>query len=391
MSQETKDFLIVAAILALGGWGFLTWQNNNPSQSSHSTPSQEMFDAVPQAEEQPRDKITCKIEPELKDFVKCDKETRDIQFFTDEKKEIIMFSIGAEELLSECENNQCKNVEIPSELKQITNDNPRTLSLIIPNYLTKEEIIDVIRKGFKKNPPSIGDDIQIHFLSYPGKSFVAEYAFQDVKVDIINYHRNKNKVLHFIHQEKEAIESIGFVVEEQMYFYSFLDFEEKLSEFLTEVPISPVTKDISFAQLLQNVGKVSVNEKTQVVVFVLDKTVQFPKAKSYALEDQGYSWFYTYQQRYNNDIRRNNRSCAQNGYQNCRLKEFWEESFAEYYVRHTEQKLFPILTYRFPSDKIKFMILDPSIDPTDKTSLEAEKEMIFDTIQGILKEKVTDL
>ena len=388
MSQETKDFLIVSIILGLAGWGFLTWQKNNPSTPPSA--NQETYYAEDGAEEVSKDKIICKVEPELKSFIQCDKKTHAIKFYTDEQKENLLFEIAAEDLLAECENNQCENVEIPRELKQFSNDTPRTISLIIPNYLTKDEIIDVIRKGFKNSPPHIGDDIQIHFLSYPDKPFVAEYAFLDFKANIINYYRNKNKVVHILPLEKKSVKNTGFVVEEELFFYSFADFETKLSEFMKDITPPPITKDMPFSDLVQNIGKVADNNKSQVVAFVLDKTIQFPKARSYELDEQGYSWFYTYQQKYNNDIGKNNRACTQKGYQGCKLDFLWEEPFSEYYVRHTEENLFPILNYRFPSDKIDFIILDPRISAMKKTPLEAEKEQIFETLEDLLKNKVTN-
>ena len=388
MSQETKDFLIVAVILGLGGWGFLTWQKNNAPITPHSVTVQESYYAE-EAEEVSKDKIICKVEPELKSFIQCDKKTHAIKFYTDEAREHLLFEIAAEDLLAECENNQCENVEIPRTLKQFNNDNPRSISLIIPNYLTKDEIIEVIRKGFKTDPPNIGDDVQIHFLSYPDKSFVAEYAFLDFKANIINYYRNKNKVVHILPVEKKESKNTGFVLEDKNYFYSFADFETKLGAFLKDTSPPPITKDMSFHQLVQNIGKVTDNDKSQVVAFILDKTIQFPKARSYELDDQGYSWFYTYQQKYNNDIGNRNRACTQKGYQGCKLDFLWEEPFHEYYLRHTEDTLLPLLNYRFNPDKIEFIILDPRIEVTDKTPLEAEKERIFEALEDMLKEKVT--
>ena len=388
MSQETKDFLIVALILALGGWGFLAWSKNNPQLPS-LTDSEPVSEYSETGEQVTKDKIICKIEPELKAFMKCDKKTHAIQFFVDESKENLLFEIEAEALLSECENNQCKNVEIPKTFKRFTNENPRTISLFIPNYATKQEILEVIRKGFKTDPPNMGDSIRVHFLSSPDQSFEAEYTFLGFKANIINYYRNKNKVIHLIPEAKKGKQDTGFVLADQTSFYSFADFEAKLTAFLDDVPRPSVMENIPFAQLLQNLGKITENDKTQVVAFVLDETIQFPKARSYELNDQGYQWFYTYQQRYNNDVGRNNRTCTQQGYKNCRLEHFWEELFSEYYVRHTEAKLFPILNYRFPSDKIEILILDPRIDATKKSDLEAEKEKIFGTIQELLRDRIT--
>jgi hypothetical protein len=385
ISQETRDFLIVAGILVLGGFGFLFWNSSGkPTESSEArepvvTPS--FYDR----------KITCKIDPKLKSFVKCDDKNEVIKFFQGEDSETPLFEIQSEELLNECEDRECRNVEIPKELKVSgATQSPRIISLIFPNYISEESLLDVIKEEFKKVPPVVGDEIHVKFLPAPENTFFARYDYINMQARIINYRRNKNKVIELFRVDPPASENSepedAFMGKERGAFYSFSDLRGKLGEYFEQLPDSE-EKNRSISEFLQEVVDLEKSEKKQVVILGVDDTITFPKARSYPLDETGYSWFTTYQKRFNTDIFANNRQCTQSGYKGCKLKDTWDESFSEYYIRQNEEKILVGMKSKFSKDN--FFVELVSLSDEEKDDFQRERDVVLEALAKLVTDKVT--
>ena len=383
LSQETKDFLIIGTILLAGGVAYALWQNEKPTTDHNPIsivePSYEI--TAPPSEH----KIICKIDADLKPTTKCDKQGKFINFYTDKTKDEVLFELEIETLLAECEDQKCENVALSSDLIQIDTD-PQAISLLLPHHTEAKTITNLIRRGLINTPPKIGDEIQIHMATLPDAVFTAQYAPPDIRADIINFRRNKNKVIRLYSAKNGKATKEDFVLESKKTFDSFPDFEAQLQTFLEENQ-SDLVKNIDLADFVQEIANTPKDGLTHTILMGLNDSIRFPKARSYALNAQGFGWFYTYQKRYNKGINSDNSACRNNRSSGCRYKTLWEETFTDYYVRHITPKVIEPLNFNYATNKIALQLLD--LEEAPRSPLQTEREAILQGIRDRLLEKIT--
>ncbi len=380
-SREIKDFLIVAIILVLGGWGFLKWQEIAPAKT----------DDQMKEERKGEQKIVCKVDKELKDFVKCSKNGDLIQFYLDRARSQKFFEIETQKLLDECENRECKNFHIGEDLKNFAVEpGINTISVFIPNLLSGEDLQKLIADVFAKNTPQVGDEIKIHFLSVPDEVFVAEYAFFDIRSDIINFRRNKNKVIRIFASPKKEKKEKDFSFKEKELFYSPSDFETKLQAFLAEK--SGVSEEaVSVSNIFYEVTRVVPSEgRKQTALFFLDDSISFPKARYYELNAEDYDKFYANQRYYNRKAEQENAACEAQNEEGCEIKLLWTESFANYYIRRTRDQLIDSVELRVSYSPNNFDLMFLYALPEERSSFQVEKETIIRELEDLLKEKIIE-
>ena len=145
MNQETKDFLIVVLILFFGAGIFLVWKNPTPP----SVPESQV--QIPASPSHEKERIICRMDDDLQDFVKCDRNNNLIRFYSDETKSKKLFEVEMKILLDECIDRECKDFAIPKEFLTIDSDQiPRVISIIIPDLVKIDDILDLNRA--KTNP-----------------------------------------------------------------------------------------------------------------------------------------------------------------------------------------------------------------------------------------------
>ncbi len=378
-SQEIKDFLIVAIILFIGGWGFLKWQEMNPPEP------REVKEKIALADQ----KIICKVDRNLKDFVKCSKNGDLIEFYLDKAKSKKLFDIETQVLLDECDNRECKKLEITEDLKNYAEDSSlKTISVVIPQLLEESLLQGMVTQIFAKNPPRIGDTIKVQFLSHPESVFVAEYAFFDIRADIINFRRNKNKVIRIFAGPKKDKREKDFSFAEKELFYSAADFETKWQAFLTEKRLtSGSKKDLTISNaFFEATQVVPEEERKTIVIFVLDKNIQYPKARYYELNAEDYDKFLRNQRYYNRKVTEENAACEANEREDCEIKLLWTESFAQYYIRRTKDEIIDSLDAALPEGAVEIQFV--SAERSEKDAFQAQKESIIDELETLLKNKI---
>ncbi len=378
--QETRDFFIAVFIIGLGAFGF--WIFGESSSLNAPQTKEEKIEAKKSSQ-----KILCSIEGELSGYAKCGKGGEIVHVFADKKKTEKLFTIETQKLLDDCDNKECNDIEILDEQKTYTAEQtPKNVSVFVPNYLTEKKLIEFIRKGFDTGSPKPGDEIRVHYLSGRGNSFIAEFDFVGIKADVINFHRGKNKVIRLFAAEKKQTNDRDFFDEEKILFYSANDFEKKLSKFMNKIKKPETASLMSFTGLIHEITKLPQNDKKQVLIFALDDAVTFPKARSYAFNPTGYSWFYAYQRDYNKDLERENEFCRTRSETQCEIKRPWKESFAQYYMRQIGTNLVPDFSVKYPKNKIKVLLLMPEI--SDKTYFQIEKERTIQELEKVVEERL---
>ncbi len=384
MSQETKDFLIVSAILLVGAAFYWAWNKPVSLPPAPAPQPQEVPVVSETIEEQNqppapnKNRIICKTDKWLKKTAQCDKEGENVTFYADKYRTKEVGSLPLSYLLEECVNQECVGMEVDLPL----HTEGKNIVLVFPHVPSLGNVLELIKKGLADTPPVAGDHIELHIMDIDAR-FAADFESRVIKADVINYHRNKNKVISLYAEEPEVEEGEDFLGEGGNRFFSFSDFETQLKNYLSEIKTPPVDKEYSIAEILQFVTALPDSALIPYWFVVgLDEGVTFPKARSYAVDAQGYSWFYTYQKRYNSNIQVKNRTCRSAGYQNCRLAETWDEPFSDYYIRQAAPGITDRVRFTLGTNNLHLKLMDMNFE--DRSPLQTEKEQILQKLEKLI-------